>query len=125
MDTLLACLGFKAQFHVPEMEREDESLYQNQDNERRSRSGESQREGNKDGPKYWREASWKMEPFHGQQAEEGPGREGQVSLMAERDQLSLILDVSWAHLRTSEVGDTLVAQCKSGRKIRERELSSF
>lgn len=74
------------------METEDESSHQSPSNERRSRSRESQREGKEDGPKYWRERSWRREPSHDQEAEEGPGREGQVSLMVERDQLSLILD---------------------------------
>lgn len=58
------------------MEREDQSSNQDPDNERRSRS----------------ERSWRRELFFDQEPDESPGREGQVSLMVERDQLSLILD---------------------------------
>lgn len=84
---LLACQGIIAQLNLPETEREEETSNQELINKRRSRRRESLREGREDDLKNWREKGRNKEFLLDPELNENPGRQGQVSLMVEKDQV--------------------------------------
>lgn len=87
----LACQGIIAQLNLPDTDREEHPSNQELTSKRRSRRRESLREGKEDDLKNWREKGKNKEFLLDPELNESPGRQGQVSLMVEKDQVRPVL----------------------------------